>query len=145
MSISRTAYWSMAGTAKLPPKVRRAPGTWGPSTSTIKLRGIPEFFLIGSTPPAPSSIWKIEIYNKKIKICVDMAQSISNNHASSSLNYYIIIITLNVSTIYFNTRTHTLTIGRALQSFIQCPLWWHLWQTYVSGTGPIWFAPRIFR
>lgn len=39
-------YWSIAGTAKWPDGVIMAPGTSGPSTGTIKLRGIPVLFLI---------------------------------------------------------------------------------------------------
>lgn len=42
------AWWSNAGTAKDPLGVIIAPGTWGPSTGTMKLWGIPVLFLIST-------------------------------------------------------------------------------------------------
>lgn len=45
--ISKT-YWSTAGTANVPLGVIMAPGAFGPSTGTIKLRGIPVLLFIST-------------------------------------------------------------------------------------------------
>lgn len=47
----KNIYWSTAGTAKVPLGVIMAPGAFGPSTGTIKLRGIPVLLLISIGSP----------------------------------------------------------------------------------------------
>ena len=47
----RNTHWSTAGTANVPLGVIMAPGALGPSTGTIKLRGIPVLRLISIGSP----------------------------------------------------------------------------------------------
>jgi hypothetical protein len=56
-TIKQNTYWSIAGTANCPVGVIIAPGTPGPSTGTIKLRGIPVLFLISIDSCKTNTTW----------------------------------------------------------------------------------------